>query len=77
MALIQMIQMLWNNFYSLGPMFVDYQNCTCSMGLNFVGDWFTTLKHRTIHDFGKHSWGRKFVGKGNPRNKSTLIPHEQ
>ena len=34
------------------------------MGLNFVGDWFMTLKHRTFYDFGKRWWGRKFVGKG-------------
>ena len=36
---------------------MDYQKFVCSMGLNFVGNWFTTLKHRTIHDFGKRSWG--------------------
>ena len=45
-------------------MFGDYQNFAGSMELNFVGNWFMTLKHRAIHDFGKRSWGRKFVRKG-------------
>ena len=50
-------------------MFVHCQNFTNSWGCYFVGNWFVALQcKKKIHYCVKHSWGRKFVGKGNPRN---------
>lgn len=38
-----------------------------SLGLNFVDKWFFALQCETLYYFVKRSWGRKFVGKENPR----------
>ena len=69
--------LLWNQTYSLGPMFMDCQNFACSWECNFVGNWFEASQCKAIHFFIKRSWGRKFVGKGDPRIPRTSIPHEQ
>ena len=66
---------LYNHTFSLGPMFVGYQNLAVSWGRNFMGNWFEALQCKTINYIFKRSWGRKFVGKGDPRNPRTLIPH--
>ena len=63
--------------YSQGPMFVDRQNLAGSCVRNSVGNWFVASQCKTIHYFVKCLQGRKFVGKGNPRNPQTLIRHEQ
>ena len=57
--------------------FEDCQNFAGSWGRNFLGNWFEALQCRTIHYFVKHSWGRKFVDKGKPKNPRTSNPHEQ
>ena len=69
---------LRNHSYSCRPMFVDCQNFAGSWGWNFVGNWFIALQCKTIFKYlVKHLLGRKFVGKGNPRNPRTFNPHEQ
>lgn len=69
---------LWSHKYSSGKTkFVDCQHFDGLWGRIFVSNWFVALKCNTIHYFVKSSLGRKFVGKGNPRNPQTLIPHEQ
>ena len=62
---------LWNRSFSWGPMSMDCQNFAGLWGSNFKGNWFVALQCSTIHYFVKNSWGRKFMGKNNPR---TLIP---
>ena len=49
-------------------MFMDCQNLAGWMGRNFVGNWFFAYQFKTIHYFVKHLLGRKFMGKGNPKN---------
>ena len=44
--------------HSRGPMFVDYQDFVCSMGLGFVGNWFVALKCKIIQYHVINSWGR-------------------
>ena len=58
-------------------MFADCQNFAALWGRNLEDNWFVALQYRSIHFFVKRRWGRKFVGRGNPRNQRTLIPHEQ
>ena len=67
---------LWNHFYSWGPMFAKYQHIAYSFGTHIVGNWFVALQCMIFHKFFKCLWGRKFMGKCNlcPRNQRTLIP---
>lgn len=62
---------LWNHTYLCGPMFVDCQNYAGS----FVGNWFEALQCKTIHNFVKHSWRRKFMCKGDQQNPQTSTLH--
>ena len=76
---IDRIDTLWNHCPSCLPMFVDYYIFTTSLGHIFMGNWFVALLH--IFKMIKHSmicsWGRKFVGKGKPRNPRILIQNKQ
>lgn len=47
-----------NNSYSLGPMFMDYQDVASSKVTFFA------LKHKMIHYFAIHLWKRDFMDKG-------------
>ena len=55
---------------------MDCQNFAVSWGRNFVGNWFEALQSKTIHYSVKCSWGRKFMGKGTPRNPRTSNFHK-
>ena len=44
-------------------MFIDYQNVTCYLGLNFMGNLFVASEYKMIHCFVIYSGGYKFVDK--------------
>lgn len=58
-------------------MFVYCQNFAGSWGCNFESNCFVKLQFRAIYYFDKHFWGRKVVGKSNPLDPQTSMPHEQ
>ena len=70
-------KILWNNTYSLGQYSWIVKLLLVRGGRNIVGNWFEALQWKTIHYFFKCSWGRKFVGKGDPRNPRSSILHEK
>lgn len=54
-------------------MFADYRDFAGSLGGSLVYKWVVVLQYRTLHDFVKRSWERKFVVKGIQRNQQTLL----
>ena len=74
--ILHVYALLWNQFYSFGPKFVDYQVFAGSWGRHFINNWFVALPCKTIQNTGKRAWGCKDVAKLTPKS-TTFYPQEQ